>query len=107
MGENDQACSRAQAAAQEVVLEACEDVGGEMVEVAPDVYVFIPEDRADEFDFSLNSPETDAEVEAAIEDCMDSEWARDWAESMAGADAPESTLEDLRRTACTGLFDGV
>lgn len=97
-------CGRARAAAQEVVMQECEGEDGQMVEVAEDVFVFVREDSAQEFEFDLNSPETDDEFEEAIVSCMDSEWARDWSRSVLGPDAPDDALEQAKRRACEGLF---
>lgn len=105
MATADERCSRAVAASREVIREECEGVNGEMVEVAPDIFAFVPDDRAAEFDFDLNSPETENELAAAVESCMDSEWAEDWASSVLDEDAPAAAREAAKRRACEGLFD--
>lgn len=105
MSADRSACARATAAAMEVVKENCEGVNGTIEELAPDVFAFVPEKH--HADVGLDEPldPNDDQLEGAIESCMDSEWARDWAESVLGPDATDAELERARRRACEGLFD--
>lgn len=103
----DDACARATAVAMETIIRECTDRDGQMEEINDDVFVFVPDDVADQqFGYSLNSPETQAEREEAVEACVDSEWAREWADSFVGDDAPREAHESARREACEGLFGG-
>lgn len=105
MSSSDQQCSRAVAAAREVIQEACDGEGGEMVEIGDGAFAFIPDERRDEFDFDLDSPQTDREIERAIESCMGSEWSTEWADSTVGEDAPADVRETVMRRACEGLIE--
>lgn len=98
-------CARITAAAMAEILEECADRPGRIEELADGAFAFIPHGVPEEqFGFSLDSPATPEEQEEAIRSCMNSEWARDWAESVLGPEAPPEALEQARRRACEGLF---
>lgn len=98
-------CQRAVFAAAEVISEEC---GGEKMRVKRingNTLALVSEEAIDEFGFDVNSPATESDREEAIENCMDSEWARDWAESVVGSDAGRDAMEQAKRRVCEGLFD--
>lgn len=98
-------CARATAVAMETILNECSGRQGKIEEVAEGSFVFIPEGMAEEeFGFETNSPETDDELEEAIESCMGSEWATEYADAFLGDDAPMDARETLKRNVCEGLF---
>lgn len=105
MASSDQKCSRAVAAAREVIQEACEGEGGEMVEIGDGAFAFIPDDRREEFDFDLGESRSGRDAERAIQSCMESEWSTEWADSTVGEDAPEEVREMAMRRACEGLVE--
>lgn len=100
----DGACARATMASVEVIRENCEGVEGDVEEVADGVFAFIADERKQEMDFEPGDPQSQEEIEQAIESCMTSEWASDWADSVLGPDASADTQEQTRRRACEGLF---
>lgn len=99
------ACSRAVAASQEVIMEECEGESGRMVELPGNAFAFITEDMAAELPFDPANPEEVDDREEAIQACMDSEWAREWADGVVGEDATGELDRQARRRACEGLFD--
>lgn len=102
MADKDQ-CQRATFAALEVIMEECAGRTGEIEEIQDGVFAFVPEDARREFDFDTNSPQTEAELEEAIESCMESEWATELAESFCDSPRGECA-ERVKRRACEGLF---
>lgn len=105
MSTQEERCKRATLASMETILVECAGKQGQIEEIDDDVFAFLPEGVAEEqFGFSTNSPQTEAERQEAIESCMNSEWSREWAESVLGPDAPMEARSAARRRACEGLF---
>lgn len=103
MGTSNEQCSRAVAAAREVIREACDDEDGVMVEVADEVFAFVPSEDATAFDFEIGLDGPDRAVQDAIDSCVSTEWATAFADSLVGEDAPVEARHHAKRTACEGL----
>lgn len=85
-------------------MENCAGEGGTIEELDDHVFAFVPQDARGEMGLDEPLDPNDEQLPLAIESCMNSEWSRDWAESVLGPDATEEMLEAARRRACEGLF---
>lgn len=101
----DEQCQRAVMASREVIMEECEGENGRMVELPGNAFAFITEEMEAELPFDLDDPGAVDDVESAIQECMESTWAMEWADGVVGDDAPPEADRQARRRACEGLFE--
>jgi len=104
MATSDQRCRRAVMAGQEVILEECEDVQGAIEEVGNDVFVFVSEEARRSFPFELDEPVGGRDRERAVNVCMDTEFAEEYAKTVVGERASSGAREAARQTVCEQLF---
>jgi len=98
-------CKNAIMAAAEILSqEACG--GGTMVTlpINEGVLVWVPEEAIKEIGYSPHSPTSPDEVEKAIQSCINSRWAENWAKAFVGETAPRETIEAVKKSVCEKMF---
>lgn len=104
MATSEQRCRRAVMAGQEVILEECEDVQGSIEEIGDDLFVFVSEEARRAFPVQPGDPVDEMERDRAIDVCMDTDFAREYADSVVGEGAPREARELAMATVCERLF---
>jgi len=98
-------CKRAIMAAAEILAEhACADGTMVTIPVADGLMIWMPEEAIKEIGYAPHSPETEEEIQKAIEACMKSEWMENWSRALLGYDVPKEVLEQFKRRMCERIY---